>query len=47
MDYKNKYDNVMKEINDSLIILFRLFGMKLTERGKEWRMSDNYYESSD
>lgn len=47
MESKENYNKVIKEINDNTIVLFRLFCMKLTKCGEEWRKSDNYYISSD
>ena len=45
--YKENYDKVIKGIDGSIIVLFRMFIMNLTKRGEEWRFSDNHYESID
>jgi len=36
-DIRTNYSKVIAEINPNTIVLFRLFVMKLTERGKELR----------
>jgi hypothetical protein len=42
-DIKDNYLKVLNEINGNTLVLFRMFGMKLTKRGEEWRLSSNYY----
>lgn len=44
-EYKIEYSKVVEEVNNNTIVLWRMFCMKLTKRGEEWRLynNDNYY----